>query len=455
MTRLTFKIIPWALAFGLLSPITQANTVIYEGNGSPEASGWLAYGQVPIAESLLPPLPSLPGANLDALLESVVGPLAEGVGTPTLNTDLGSGNEGYTGYANYTYELPDDLLSLINPAEILTGTFDPMTLITAGSFEPVNPLFPILDRDSGFDIAFNVAVNEESSQSNRAGFSLLVISEDGKGIELGFKSGAGAQLGSETETEPDRIFAQSKKFKEAEETTEVDISEVTDYVLTVKGDTYTLFANDTEVLTGDVRKYQFNPLKSDPPLPFNPYTSPSFLFLGDDTDQGYANFTLGTIAVTQHAPELGSAAVNAQGEKVETATILAGGIAINGTVPQTKTEQKLSDQVDVVGTITVDPADVDKQTDVVVYADYKTAPESAEKIVYMLDNAGNILAWDEQPESLVGFITDVTLAATHNVSMYQGEFILPGYLCVYFGYRLHETGTVVTNDTCIEVIINE
>ncbi|NJO15501.1 MAG: hypothetical protein HC877_07065 [Thioploca sp.] len=36
-------------------------------------------------------------------------------------------------------------------------------------------------------MAFNVAILSESSQANRAGFSVIVIGQDGKGIELGFK----------------------------------------------------------------------------------------------------------------------------------------------------------------------------------------------------------------------------------------------------------------------------
>ncbi|NJL89458.1 MAG: cadherin-like domain-containing protein [Coleofasciculaceae cyanobacterium SM2_1_6] len=43
--------------------------------------------------------------------------------------------------------------------------------------------------------------------------------------------------------------------------------------------------------------YNFNPATSTPPLPFNPYTSPNFLFFGDNTDQGNANFTISNITV--------------------------------------------------------------------------------------------------------------------------------------------------------------
>jgi hypothetical protein len=126
---------------------------------------------------------------------------------------------------------------------------------------------------------------------------LIVISNDGKGIELGFKR---KQL-------EDRIFAQADDFKEAEYTSALDISVATDYVLAVVDDSYTLFADGTTILNGSLRYYQFDPSKSSPPLPFNPYVTPQFLFLGDDTDKGYATFTLETVAIEEElAPLLDS-----------------------------------------------------------------------------------------------------------------------------------------------------
>ena len=113
-----------------------ATSVLYDGSGSPTDLGWLIYGQFP---------PLLPGYS----------------GTPTLNTNLGLGKFGYAGYANHSYD-GNDLV-------------------------PVNTQFPSLDRQSGFEVAFNVAVTVESSNKNRAGFNVIVISNDGKGVELGFK----------------------------------------------------------------------------------------------------------------------------------------------------------------------------------------------------------------------------------------------------------------------------
>ncbi len=237
----------------LMSSFTQAtDTILYDGEtgftrfpyaglGASDVR-WLGYGEIPLK----------------------FGFSATGVGTPSLNTDLGSGNKGYAGYSSYT----------------LTASFKPELIL-------VNSDFPILDRFTGFSVAFNVAVTDESSNANRAGFSVLVISDDGKGIELGFKQ----------EESSDRIFAQSEDFTEAEEVN-IDISAMTHYVLTVQNDSYTLVADATDILTGELRHYNFNPNASSPALPFNPYTSPYFVFFGDNTDQAHATFTLGTISIS-------------------------------------------------------------------------------------------------------------------------------------------------------------
>src|SRR3954454_4104234 len=51
----------------------------------------------------------------------------------------------------------------------------------------VLPGMPILDRAGGYTVQFDVKLDSESHASNdRAGFSLIALSSDSKGIELGF-----------------------------------------------------------------------------------------------------------------------------------------------------------------------------------------------------------------------------------------------------------------------------
>jgi hypothetical protein len=108
--------------------VSAETSILYDGIGSPTALGWLTYGQ-------FPPSPPFPSAYS---------------GTPVLNTNLGIGNGkfGYAGYANHRYNY------------------------SVGSLELVNTQFPSLDRHAGFEVDFNVAVTTESSNENRAGFSI-------------------------------------------------------------------------------------------------------------------------------------------------------------------------------------------------------------------------------------------------------------------------------------------
>lgn len=441
------------MVLGVTSTIGQAAITLYNGSGSIEEQGWLIYGQVPLNESLLPPLP----ATISALLAKQMSPLAEGVGTATLNTNLGKNNKGYAGYANYQYTIPLESISL---------TTKPAQILSSGSFELVNPDFPNLDRNQGFELAFNVAINSESSKANRAGFSVIVIAQDGKGIELGFKLGKNS----------DRIFAQGEKFTEAEDTSKMtlDLTAPTDYVLKIQGDEYTLWMNESEILSGKLRVYQFNPLKSSPKLPFNPYETPNFLFFGDDTDKGWAEFTFGMITIdgdfsdfssdgnsttdgdsTQVTP-LGQAyAVNDRGEAVEVATTFAGSVSVNGDESATPDHVTLNrtDKATLFGEIMVDPQHVGQLAQIVLIAIHSPSCEANEdKVFYMLDTVGNIIEWNQNLEKLVAIKENVVLASQQFVKLYDDQLPASGCIEVYFGYLLSE-GVIAVNESNLYLVV--
>ena len=135
-------------------------------------------------------------------------------------------------------------------------------------------LYPPLDRVGGYQVLFTVQVMSETHVSrDRAGFSLLVISSDKRGIELGFWA--------------DEIWAQeggsSQPFTHAEGAIFTTTADLINYRLGVLGDSYTLAADGSTVLSGSLRDYTLTPL---PPL--NPYTTPNLIFLGDDTSSAQA-----------------------------------------------------------------------------------------------------------------------------------------------------------------------
>ena len=221
-----------------------------------------------------------------------------------LDSNFNGDNTGYVGYTNY------DIVSLFPPEVTL-----------------VNSDFPDLVPDEGFTISFDVAVNSEQSVTpNRAGFSVIVVSSDGNAeIELGFAE--------------DRIFAQADGFVSGEEVA-FDTTDEIDYDLEIEGSTYTLFADGTQILTGPLRNYDFDPAVSEPPLPFSPYDLSNFLFFGDNTDQSSATFTLEEIEVeieddlTQQPPVAANDVVSTEVDAPISIDVLANDFTADGDNPE-------------------------------------------------------------------------------------------------------------------------
>ena len=142
-----------------------------------------------------------------------------------------------------------------------------------------NPAFPALDPAAGFRLGFELLIRDEDHGSNdRAGFSVILLGDDRRGIELGFWENAiWAQDG------PAFTRAESAAF----DTTSAGVL----YELTILGLDYVLTADGTAILAGGVRDYT-------PAAPFpDPYDVPNMLFLGDDTGSAGADVTLGRITL--------------------------------------------------------------------------------------------------------------------------------------------------------------
>lgn len=141
----------------------------------------------------------------------------------------------------------------------------------------------VLNRSTGYNVTFRVKINSQSSNSNnRAGFSVIVMSNplpgetQPYGIELGFWQSS--------------IWAQNVDFTRAESVAFDTTNAVSNYRLSVQGNQYQLFVNNsaTPILQGSLRRYQFTPPSGYP----NPYTIPNLIFLGDNTSSASANVTL-------------------------------------------------------------------------------------------------------------------------------------------------------------------
>ena len=157
-----------------------------------------------------------------------------------------------------------------------------------------NPSFPIMDRNTGFSIEFDLSlISESHDDKNRAGFSITALSQDVWGIELGFWE--------------DEIWAQtntsSSLFIHGEGVT-VDITdEVITYTLTILNNGYSLFADGAPIpiLSGGLQNY--SALWSG----LSPYSLNNYLFFGDNTTSAGANVNLGKVTLkTDMVPEPGT-----------------------------------------------------------------------------------------------------------------------------------------------------
>jgi hypothetical protein len=155
---------------------------------------------------------------------------------------------------------------------------------------------PALDRRAGYVVRFAAQVEQEQHAGSdddrdgvddRAGFSVIVLSSDGIGIELGFwRHEVWAQEGG----------TGAKLFTHAEGAPLDTAAGLIDYALAVQGDTYALSAGGQPILAGKLRDYRafFDDW-------YDPYETPSFLFFGDNTSRARARWRLGYVAVSASA----------------------------------------------------------------------------------------------------------------------------------------------------------
>ena len=222
---------------------------LYNGSGLPGLQGTLQIGSITSAGVPISPATGN-GQSLSA-------------GGVTVNTAANAAE--YSGYSNY------------NP---LSSTYFNPSIFSAST----------LNQATGYSLTFTVSLDSATSNTSttnpRAVFSIIAISSDGKGIEIGFRA--------------NEIFAQSSvgfTSQDLAQTATFSTNTSKTYNLAVFNNGYTLSSGATPIINGSLLNYSFNPALSSPPLTFNPYTIPSFVFLGDDTGQESGTFTLGAVTL--------------------------------------------------------------------------------------------------------------------------------------------------------------
>ena len=237
--------------------VTLGATSIYNGfdtpDHGPDDQGYLAAASVILGT---PPTPVITET------EQTVGVTVD----TTANKDI------YAGYSNHTL----DLAGNFSPVDALPGT----------------PDFPTLDSTVGYTLFFNAQVVSEVVEPGRprAGFSIIVVSQDtSKAVELAFQEG---QIFAQTLQD----FGPPLNNQFVASTTDVvtfDTTKEVQYSLAVQGNSYTLSANGTAILTGTLQDYTAGNTNGAP----NPYTTSNFIFLGDNTTSARGEFRLNQIAL--------------------------------------------------------------------------------------------------------------------------------------------------------------
>lgn len=162
--------------------------------------------------------------------------------------------------------------------------------ISAGYFSiaGANPAMPVLDRNTGFSLDFSLQIQSESHATvNRGGYSVLVVSDDLRAIELAFWQN---EIWAYTDSSDGALFTHGEGA--SFNTT----AGVIDYSLAFLGETYQLSAAGGLLLTGRLRDYT-----SFAGFP-DPYETANQIFMGDDTTSAKSRSLLTAVALDFPAP---------------------------------------------------------------------------------------------------------------------------------------------------------
>ena len=139
----------------------------------------------------------------------------------------------------------------------------------------------LLGLSLGFTLKVDSEIHDGANGPNRSGVSVIAITSDLMGIELGFWT--------------DRVWAQSgPAFTKAEEGFFNTTVALANYSLQILGGNYQLLANGAPVVSGPLRDYSSFGA---------PYNNPNFLFFGDDTTSARGSFRTSRITLGSVAPE--------------------------------------------------------------------------------------------------------------------------------------------------------
>ncbi|MCC6473052.1 MAG: hypothetical protein IT514_04830 [Burkholderiales bacterium] len=204
--------------------------------------------------------------------------------TPSPAAPLYDGSLGTLPGAQGWFFVPVGLYSqtLSGGAVNLDTSFGSMT--QAGYFRADRDI----DSTAGVRLSFSAQLLAEThAGTDRAGFSVIMLDRQRKGIELGFWSS------------PAGVFAQGGPGFTRAENTSFATGAMARYTLQLLNGQYTLRSGPDTLLSGAMRDYSSFGF---------PYTTANFLFFGDDTSSAAASVRLASVAIAP-VPEPSEAAM--------------------------------------------------------------------------------------------------------------------------------------------------
>ncbi len=273
MSNLKKLVLPTSVLLLLLGSSTSSyalTNVLYDGTqGAPADQSWLSCNDIS-------PKASVAGCNNPSSLVRIFLGVSTNNATETRFSNSGvtlnstSDASIYAGYSNYnfTVSLPSGVNKTLK-----------------------NSAFPIIDRNTGALLNFTSQLLSETHGTTnlRSGFSVIILTNDLKGIEIGFQNNG-------------TIFAQNATFTSTPlVSTNYDTSQLISYSLAILGNSFTLTGQPSSggtvsnLLSGSLQTYDASQLQQYAKLV---YTTPNLVFLGDDTSEASANINLTNVTLT-------------------------------------------------------------------------------------------------------------------------------------------------------------
>jgi hypothetical protein len=240
-----------------ISPSYALTDILYNGSqGTPASQSWLTCNDITSTSTCSNTVSSI--YNTGNAQETGFG--SSGITLNTTDSSTNNPNDIYAGYSNYKF----------SPTPTLK-----------------NSSFPSLNQTAGILLNFTSQLSAEShgSINSRAGFSVIMITSSGQGIEIDFQNN-------------NNIFAQGSNFTiPVASYSNYDTTQLTTYSLAILGSGFTLSVPGivNPLLSGSLQTYNASGLS---PNAQQIYDTPNLIFLGDNTSEASATVNLTNITLT-------------------------------------------------------------------------------------------------------------------------------------------------------------